>query len=397
MKKLLSFLMLFTAQQSLAQLKNGDALPNLLFNKVLNAPVKSVCLNQLKGKVVLVEFWATWCGSCLAAMPHLKALQTKYPKSLQIIAVTDETEIRTDLYIKSKPANFWFAIDTSKTLAKMFPHQIIPHTVLINSDGKLISLTAPEVVTEKVINSLLKKKQVHLPEKKDNLVSHEELIKQSFSAADTVQYRFMMQPEIMGGPGLSTSWLDNKVFSGRRLTCINLPLTTLYMIANGNYSYERTIDETKSVEIPSVYCLDLIVRRREDLMPALQRELSKRFDLQAKVEPVIKDVQVMRIIDTTKFKAIKRNTSNKHTYYSSHGEINQDAITMQEFSEFLEDYAIGKLVVDETGNKEKFDIKFSFQPENPQSLQDILTGMGLALTKDHRPVNILILYKKPSL
>lgn len=397
MKKVLIVLLLCTTKVSFGQLKNGDAVPDLSFTNLLNSPVKSASLNQLKGKIVLVEFWATWCGSCLVAMPHLKALQAKYPQSLQVIAVTDETEKRAGLYIKTKPANFWFAIDTGRTIAQVFPHQLIPHAVLIGPNGKLIAVTSPEAITEKVIDSLLNKQQVRLPEKRDNLVSHEDLIKQNFFAADTVQYRFMMQAEIKGGPGLSTTWLDNKAFSGRRLTCINLPLTTLYMLANGNYPYSRTINETKSGKNAPVYCLDLIVKNYTDLLPALQKELSKRFDVQAKIKPILKEVQVLRITDPAKFGSIKRNASGNRTYYSRHGEIDQEMITMPEFAQFLEDYGTNKLVVDETGNKEKLDIKFSFQPENPQSLLDILAGMGLRLTKEQREISMLVLYKQQAL
>jgi len=253
------------------------------------------------------------------------------------------------------------------------------------------------LITEQVIDSILNKQQVHLLEKKDNLVNRDDLIKQNFSASDTVQYRFMMQAEIKGGPGLSTKWLDNKAFSGRRLTCINLPLTTLYMLANGHYPYSRTIDETKIGKKAPVYCLDLIVQNPTDLLPAMQKELAKRFDLQAKIKPVIKDIQALRITNPAKFKSIKRNTSGERTYYSRHGEIDQQMITMQEFAQYLEDYGIEKLVVNETGNLEKFDIKFTFQPENPQSLLDVLAEMGLGLTNERREIDMLVLFKQPAI
>lgn len=397
MKKILTLLLFFTAQAAFAQLKNDDPVPDLQFSTLLNAPVNSTSLSKLKGKVVLVDFWATWCGACLEAMPHLKALQARYSKDLQVIAVTDESTKRADLYIKAKPANFWFAVDTGRKLAAIFPHQLIPHSILIGADGKLIAATLPEAITDQVIDSLLNKQKVHLPDKKDNLVSHEDLIQQSFAAADTVQYRFMMQGEIKGGPGLSTTWLDNKAFSGRRLTCINLPLTTLYMLANGNFSYRRIINETKAEKNAPVYCLDLIVKSHSDLLPALQKELAKRFDLQARITSVAKEVQVLQVTNPQKFGKITRNSSGKRTYYSRHGEIDQSAITMTDFAQFLEDYGTGKLTTDETGNKEKFDIKFSFQPENPQSLLDILSGMGLGLSKQQRQIDMLVLYKQDAL
>ena len=393
MKKFLYLIFVLLSDLTYAQVKNGDRVPDLNFETVLNAPVQATRLSKLRGKVVLIDFWATWCGSCLEAMPHLKALQAKYPKQLQVISVNDETVKRTGLYLKSKPSNLWFAVDTGRAIAAVFPHQLIPHTIVIDQDGKLVAAASPAAITAKVIDSLLAKKEVHLAEKKDNLLSYEDLIKQNFFAADTVQNRFMMQGEIKGGPGLSTIHLDDKIFNGRRITCINLPITTLYMIAYGNFPYGRMIDQTKNGQKVPVYCLDLIVKNKEDLMPALKTELARRFDLQAKIEPVLKEVRVLKITDAEKFKTLARNHSGSRTYYSRHGEIDQQSMTMKDFAGFLENYGINKLVVDETGNNEKLDIKFTFQPENPQSLFDILYGMGLTLTKEQRKIDILVLYK----
>ncbi|MES2108493.1 MAG: TIGR03435 family protein [Bacteroidota bacterium] len=394
----LSLILVLLMNQAFAQVKNGEQVPDINFQPILNAPVKQASLEQLKGKVVLIEFWATWCGSCIVAMPHLNELQKKYSGKLQVITVTDETVKRTSQFLAVKHFNFWFAVDTGSVITKLFPHQLIPHTVLIDNDGKLIANTSPELLTDKVMDSLLRKKKIHLAEKKDNTMDYEEIIKTYFAADDTVKTRFNMLPEMKGAPGLSTTWLDNKAFSGRRLTCLNLDLSSLYRLANNNFPYSRTIDNTvKSKNEPS-YCLDIIVAQKSDLQPTLQKELAKRFDLQAKVETQVKDAYVLKITDPGKFKNITRNTSGKRTYYSRHGEIDQQDMTMKDFAGFLETFGTGRLpVVDETGNDEKFDIKFSWQPENPASLTEVLTGMGLTLEKQQRPIDMLILYNQKSI
>lgn len=107
MKKFM-FLLLMLTNSAFAQLKNGDQVPNLKFD-LLNAPVAQTSLNQLKGKVVLIEFWATWCGSCMVAMPHLKKLQAKYPDQLRVISVSSETPKRIRQFLKVRPSEIWFA------------------------------------------------------------------------------------------------------------------------------------------------------------------------------------------------------------------------------------------------------------------------------------------------
>ncbi|WP_428328171.1 TIGR03435 family protein [Mucilaginibacter sp.] len=397
MKKL-SLLLILLVNCAFAQVKNGEPVPDINFTTILNAPLKTTKLSQLKGKVVLIEFWATWCGSCIVAMPHLKQLQQKYAGKLQVITITDETVKRTQQFLSVKPSNLWFAVDTSNTIARLFPHQLIPHTVLISADGKLIANTSPELVTDKVIDSLLNQQEVHLAEKKDNTLDYHAIIKKYFFAADTVKSRFMMLPEIKGAPGFSTTYLNDSTFHGRRLTGVNLDLTTLYRIANNDFPYSRMIDKTGQDKNAPSYCLDLIVADKADLLPTLQKELAKRFDLQAKIDPQMKEVYLLKITDAEKFKSISRNTSGKRTYYSRHGEIDQQNMSMHDFAGYLEDYGTGRLpVIDETGNTEKFDIKFSFQPENPTSLTKILSDMGLSLQKQQHTVDMLVLYKPNTL
>ncbi|ASU36637.1 TIGR03435 family protein [Mucilaginibacter xinganensis] len=394
MKKITLLLVLATSF-AVAQVKNGEPVPDINFQTILNAPVKNTMLHNLKGKVVLLDFWATWCGSCIEAMPHLKQLQQKFPGKLQIITITDETPKRTAQFLAVKPSNLWFAIDTGRDIASLFPHQLIPHSVLIGADGKLIANTSPELVTEKVIDSVLNNKEIHLAEKKDVVMDYQEIIKKYFFAADTVKSRFSMLPEIKGAPGLSTTWLMDSTFNGRRLTCLNLGLTSLYRLANNDFPYSRILDKTVKSKNDRPYCLDIIVAKKEDLLPTLQKELAKRFDLQAQVEQQSKTAWVLKITDPEKFKKNLRNTSGKRTYSASHGAIDEQNITMSDFADYLESYGLGKLpVVDETGNTEKFDINFSFQPENPASLIQVLTDMGLGVEKQERKIGVLLIYNQ---
>lgn len=391
MKKL-TFFLLFITHLCFSQIRNEQQVPDIHFGTLLNAPVREISLNELKGKVVILEFWATWCGPCLVAMPHLKEMQKKFGEKLQVITVTDERPERISKFLKSRPSNLWFAIDTARAVTKLFPHRMIPHTVVISAEGKLVAETTPDAITDQTIDSLLNGKEVHLPEKTDNPMSPPEAIMTYFNAADTVKNRFIMHGEIKGSPGVSTTHLNDSIFKGRRLTCFNLSLTTLYRIAYGNFAYKRTIDKTNQIQEAPVYSLDLIVNTPAELLPQLKQELDNRFDLRSRIEPQMKEVNVVKIADRKKFNLIPRNKSGKRTYTSSHGEINQDAITMTDFADFLEDYGTEKLlVIDETGNSEKLDIKFSFEPENPQSLKDKLNDMGLVLVKQKQKIDMLVL------
>lgn len=371
-----------------AQVKKGTEVPNFNLDLLNNSP-KSLMLSELKGKVVWLEFWATWCGPCISAMPHLVDLQQKYKDKLQVIAISNEPEKRIAQFLKAKPFDLAFAIDTADLLRKYFPYQLIPHSVLISADGKLINVTSPEKITSQVLDSILNGQEVHLEEKKDNLST--DYIKDYFYADDHVKHKILWQPPIKGAGGMMFSHLDKPAFSGRRLTFINASLTSIFSRAFGDIPYSRTIDSLGKLG-DETFCLDIIVPKSDQLENTLRQELSKKYRVNAKMVTQQREVSVLSIIDQEKFAKVKRNTDGNRTYFARHGAIDQQGITLAAFAEFLESFGnLRRLVIDETANTEKLDLKFSFQPEDKNSLLQILDEMGLGLKQETRQINFLML------
>jgi len=94
------------AQSDKADPKIGDAPPAFGLEKVLQAPEgKKVGWAALRGKVVALELWATWCGPCVGAIPHLNELADKFKdEPVQFIAVTGEDEKVIVPFLKRKAA-----------------------------------------------------------------------------------------------------------------------------------------------------------------------------------------------------------------------------------------------------------------------------------------------------
>lgn len=393
MKKLM-LISLLLWNTAMAQVKKGENVPDINFKTLLNAPNRQVKLSALKGKVVIIEFWATWCGACLNAIPHLNQLQKTYPKQVQVITVSNESEKKIHTFLKSRPSVLWSAVDTAEMVSKLFPHQLIPHTVIISPEGKLVATTNPESVTTLVIDSILQKKQVHLPNKTDLMYgSPEELMLTVFPLPKGVEHRFVMQKEIKGAAGFSTRYPLDPVYNGRRITAINLGISDLYRLAYGSFGSKRVVDSTRTTDQTIAYCVDILTEKNEQLLPEFQQELLKRFDVKAKIVKQLKDVEVLKIIDPDKFKKIPLNTNGKRSFFARHGEIDQQSVTMADFANYLESYGSRKyIVVDETGSSSKYDLKFSFQPEDRSSLEKQLSEMGLILEKKQQMVDVLMIY-----
>lgn len=108
-------------------------------------------IKDYRGKVVILEFWATYCGPCLPAMDHLAILQNKFKQDLEVINITDEERWKVVNFLKKRPTFLSIAIDTDKSINQLFYHQLIPHTIIIDPQGYIKAITSPEEVTEEVI------------------------------------------------------------------------------------------------------------------------------------------------------------------------------------------------------------------------------------------------------
>lgn len=100
---------------------------------------RNVRLAELRGQVVLVNFWATWCGPCREEMPQLNGLYEKYRKSgFVLLGVNIDDDPRTALATAQKLAvAFPVLLDTDKKVSKLYDLSTMPSTVVIDRDGKV--------------------------------------------------------------------------------------------------------------------------------------------------------------------------------------------------------------------------------------------------------------------
>ena len=101
---------------------------------------KDLSLEASRGKVVLLNFWATWCGPCREEIPGLIALQTHYPDKLQIIGlavdVDDEKEVRD--VMQAEGINYPVAVADMKTRLDYGGILALPTVFLINAEGRVV-------------------------------------------------------------------------------------------------------------------------------------------------------------------------------------------------------------------------------------------------------------------
>lgn len=98
-----------------------------------------VRLADLKGDVVMINFWASWCGPCRQEMPLLAQLQAKYePLGFQLLGVNVEPDSREALaWLQGVPVTFPILFDTASEVAGRFGVQGMPSTVFVDRAGNV--------------------------------------------------------------------------------------------------------------------------------------------------------------------------------------------------------------------------------------------------------------------
>jgi len=113
-------------------------------------------LSDLRGKVVLVDFWASWCGPCRKENPHVKELYEKYNhRGFEILGVSlDRTKASWERAIKQDGLEWHHVSDLKgwkNEVAKMYSVSSIPHTILLDQEGRIIARKLRAVQLEQVL------------------------------------------------------------------------------------------------------------------------------------------------------------------------------------------------------------------------------------------------------
>src|SRR5258708_34645001 len=97
-------------------------------------------LSKYKGKVVLLDFWATWCGPCVAAIPHEKQLAARFGgRPFALIGISIDESLETlRKFVANKGLPWPNIFDDGKRIARQWQIEAVPTFVLIDADGFII-------------------------------------------------------------------------------------------------------------------------------------------------------------------------------------------------------------------------------------------------------------------
>ncbi len=121
-----------------------------------NLKGEEVSLSDYKGKIVLINFWATWCKFCDVEMPDLNAIDKNNDDVVVLAVNVMEEESKVSEYIKKNGYDFEVALDTTGDIAKNYLVSAFPTTYAVDKDGVLIS-GVPGMLTKVQMEQIIEK------------------------------------------------------------------------------------------------------------------------------------------------------------------------------------------------------------------------------------------------
>jgi thiol-disulfide isomerase/thioredoxin len=154
LRRIIFLLLLLAALPSLSFGQTGQKAPTLVLRDLRGRDLR---LSDYRGKVVLLNFWATWCPPCRAEIPDLVRMQREYKeRGLQVIGVTypPQTVREVRQFIRKLRVNYPVALGTKETKALFDQSETLPVTVVIDREGNFRELIEgillPEEFVEKI-------------------------------------------------------------------------------------------------------------------------------------------------------------------------------------------------------------------------------------------------------
>ena len=149
----------------------GDQVPDVTINNILNYPGGSARISDFKDKLLILDFWATWCMPCVAHLPEMFSIQNEFKEQVFVLLVSQKKNHDTEAGIKefmSKRKQFYQfpSVVQDTVLDKLFKHSTIPHFAVIKNN-RVVSITDAEHLNAANIRLLLANANAQLYVKKD--------------------------------------------------------------------------------------------------------------------------------------------------------------------------------------------------------------------------------------
>ena len=405
---------LVAATTSFAQnksLKIGESLPENIWStplQLVNHPQKTITLSQDKDKLILLDFWNTWCSSCLLNFPKMEELQKQFGDKIKILAVSNQERVTLEKFFATKNGQRYknvVSVAGDKMFHQLFPHKGVPYIIWIK-DGKMLNTTDGAQVTEKTIQEVLGGENSSLQTVVQMSRDRPLMLSENFDNEkdlSMISYSLFAKGRIRGmgfGSGFHRS---GQIVYGRQFTNFSFweiasaIANEIFQKKNQSFNEKRQIIEFKNperrVEDKSLYNYEYIVpqSKADSLYPLMLENLSRFADYKTIIEK--RKVKCLVLKRTSTVDKLKTKGSEMSFLFSLSKTNLQNTSLYALVNSLNAVPTISLPIVDETGYPNNIDLTMG-AISDLNSIRKELMRYDLDLVEAERVLDMLVISEK---
>ena len=347
--------------------RKGTPAPPLQFTELLQTPPGTKAdWPSLRGKVVVLEFWATWCAPCVEVVPHLNELVASLdPAKFQFISVDDEDPKVVQGFLAKRKMAGWVGIDTTRAVFAWYGATSRPTTIIVDAKGRIVAATSPEALEAADLAALAAGEKVNF---KPPMPDFAALKSASAPAEGTPLFEISLRKAAPGEKNWVSSGSVGTEFHAWDAEDL---LIRVYDLEKSRIILKNPLPE-------GLYDLRIAVGGAPDSVttPMLQTAIAEGLHLEVKRKTETRTVWVLK--STAAGKTLLTPTASTGGSMSGYlpGELTMINGSMGDMASGLED-GLETPVVDETGIDGKFDLDLAFAAKDAGEAQAALRKLGL--------------------
>jgi uncharacterized protein (TIGR03435 family) len=339
-------------------------------------------LKALQGKAVVLEFWATWCGPCIAAIPHWNQLATQFrEKPVVFLSVSDESRDTIERFLAKKPIEGIVGLSKDRKVFDAYGVTGVGRTFLIDAAGKIAADLTPDRLTPAMLDDLLAGHAITLPPKPAPFST---TIREVDNPMSKPVFDVMIRPTMEAGRGGGSGRGKGELMM--RATTVKMMLPGLYLVPPPRI-VAPDIDDTTRYDV----WISLPGSDGEAFRQVTRDVVCAAFRLSARKESRETDVYVLAAPNGKPPGLVEAVPMGGIFSGSGKGSLRVTG-PMMSLASMLE-RPLGKPVIDETGLNEAYEIRLKYEDGVAGSLEAEVAKLGLKLVPARRPIEYLIVTK----